>query len=80
MIAKLTALGFAALAAISLTAAQAQTPKSGGILHIYHRETPPSLRGDGRRMAPTTGYCGPGPERTSGRQPCASAPGRSRGR
>jgi len=43
MTTKLTALAFAALAAISLTAAQAQTPKSGGILHIYHRETPPSL-------------------------------------
>jgi len=43
MTTKLTALAFAALAAINLTAAQAQTPKSGGILHIYHRETPPSL-------------------------------------
>ncbi|MGH9811009.1 MAG: ABC transporter substrate-binding protein, partial [Terriglobia bacterium] len=43
MTAKLTALAFAALAAASLTAAQAQTPKSGGVLHIYHRETPPSL-------------------------------------
>src|SRR3954452_4072395 len=43
MTTKLTALAFAVLAAASLTAAQAQTPKSGGVLHIYHRETPPSL-------------------------------------
>src|SRR5437868_9731060 len=48
MQAKLTAVAAAVLAAASLavaslTSAQAQTPKHGGILHIYHRETPPSL-------------------------------------
>src|SRR3954454_21295812 len=43
MTTKLTILAFAVLAATSLTAAQAQTPKHGGVLHIYHRETPPSL-------------------------------------
>src|SRR4051812_25392924 len=43
MTTKLTALAFAIFAAASLTAAQAQTPKPGGILHFYHRETPPSL-------------------------------------
>ncbi len=43
MTAKVTALAAAALAAAAFAAAQAQTPKHGGILHIYHRETPPSL-------------------------------------
>jgi peptide/nickel transport system substrate-binding protein len=33
----------AALAIMSASAAQAEGPKSGGILRIYHRETPPSL-------------------------------------
>jgi peptide/nickel transport system substrate-binding protein len=42
MIAKFTAL-VAAVAVTTFAAAQAQQPKSGGILHIYHRETPPSL-------------------------------------
>ena len=32
-----------AVAALAVSAAQAQTPKHGGILKIYHRETPPSL-------------------------------------
>jgi peptide/nickel transport system substrate-binding protein len=40
---KLTALVAAALAVISVSSAQAAEPKHGGILHIYHRETPPSL-------------------------------------
>ncbi len=43
MTAKLTALAAAALAVACMTSVQAQTPKAGGILHIYHRETPPSL-------------------------------------
>jgi peptide/nickel transport system substrate-binding protein len=48
MNAKTTALAAAALAVASLTVAaasgaQAAEPKHGGILHIYHRETPPSL-------------------------------------
>jgi len=42
MIAKVTVL-VAAVAVTTFAAAQAQQPKSGGILHIYHRETPPSL-------------------------------------
>jgi peptide/nickel transport system substrate-binding protein len=33
----------AAFAVMSASAAQAEGPKSGGILRIYHRETPPSL-------------------------------------
>ena len=40
---KLTAFVAAALAVISVSNAQAAEPKHGGILHIYHRETPPSL-------------------------------------
>jgi peptide/nickel transport system substrate-binding protein len=43
MTAKLTAFAAAALAVACMTTVQAQTPKAGGILHIYHRETPPSL-------------------------------------
>ena len=43
MTAKLTALAAAALAVACMTSAQAAEPKHGGILHIYHRETPPSL-------------------------------------
>src|SRR5437588_3309078 len=41
MIAKL--ITTVALAAEVSTIAQADEPKHGGILHIYHRETPPSL-------------------------------------
>ena len=43
MTAKLTAIAAAALAVACLNNAQAAEPKHGGILHIYHRETPPSL-------------------------------------
>ena len=43
MTAKFTALAAAVLAVASLANAQAAEPKRGGILHIYHRETPPSL-------------------------------------
>ena len=43
MTAKFTALAAAALALASIAGAQAAEPKHGGILHIYHRETPPSL-------------------------------------
>ena len=43
MTAKAFALAAAVLAATSLTAAQAAGPKHGGILKVYHRETPPSL-------------------------------------
>jgi peptide/nickel transport system substrate-binding protein len=43
MTAKTFALAAAVLAATSMTAAQAAGPKHGGILKIYHRETPPSL-------------------------------------
>jgi peptide/nickel transport system substrate-binding protein len=43
MTAKLTALTVVAVAAVAITAAQAAEPKHGGILHVYHRETPPSL-------------------------------------
>ncbi len=43
MTAKLTALAAAALAIAAFSNAQAAEPKHGGILHIYHRETPPSL-------------------------------------
>jgi peptide/nickel transport system substrate-binding protein len=43
MIAKLTALVAAALAVACITSTQAAEPKHGGILHFYHRETPPSL-------------------------------------
>src|SRR5437016_14637182 len=41
MIAKL--ITTVALAVAVSTIAQADQPKHGGILHIYHRETPPSL-------------------------------------
>jgi peptide/nickel transport system substrate-binding protein len=40
---KYAALATALLAALTLSTAQAAEPKHGGILHIYHRETPPSL-------------------------------------
>ena len=40
---KFVALATAALAGFTAFAAQAAEPKHGGILHIYHRETPPSL-------------------------------------
>src|SRR6476659_5824520 len=43
MTAKFTALAAAALAVASIAGAQAAEPKHGGILKIYHRETPPSL-------------------------------------
>jgi peptide/nickel transport system substrate-binding protein len=43
MTAKLSALTAAAMAIVAATTAQAAEPKHGGILHIYHRETPPSL-------------------------------------
>jgi peptide/nickel transport system substrate-binding protein len=43
MTAKLTAFAVAALAVVCMTNAQAAEPKHGGILKIYHRETPPSL-------------------------------------
>src|SRR6516162_8502244 len=41
MVARLMAV--VALAVATATVAQADEPKHGGILHIYHRETPPSL-------------------------------------
>jgi peptide/nickel transport system substrate-binding protein len=40
---KYVTLAAAVLASLSICTAQAQQPKHGGILHIYHRETPPSL-------------------------------------
>ena len=40
---KFVALATAALAGFTAFVAQAAEPKHGGILHIYHRETPPSL-------------------------------------
>ncbi len=40
---KYAALATALLAALTISSAQAAEPKHGGILHIYHRETPPSL-------------------------------------
>jgi peptide/nickel transport system substrate-binding protein len=43
MTVKLNVLLAAGLAALSLAQAQAAEPKHGGILHFYHRETPPSL-------------------------------------
>ena len=43
MAAKLTALTAVTLAVAAFTIAQAAEPKHGGILKIYHRETPPSL-------------------------------------
>jgi peptide/nickel transport system substrate-binding protein len=36
-------LAIAAVAGISVSVAHAADPKQGGILHIYHRETPPSM-------------------------------------
>jgi len=42
MAAKFIALAAVVLAA-TVSAAQSAEPKSGGVLHIYHRETPPSL-------------------------------------
>src|SRR5882724_9374898 len=36
-------VGLAALAVCTTTVATAQTPKSGGILRMYHRENPPSM-------------------------------------
>ncbi|MGB6558657.1 MAG: ABC transporter substrate-binding protein, partial [Pseudolabrys sp.] len=43
MAAKVTALAAVTLAVAVFTIAQAAEPKHGGILKIYHRETPPSL-------------------------------------
>ncbi|MBO0756355.1 MAG: ABC transporter substrate-binding protein [Bradyrhizobiaceae bacterium] len=43
MAAKFAALATAVFAAVALSNAQAGEPKHGGILKIYHRETPPSL-------------------------------------
>ena len=43
MTAKSVALVTAVLAGVALSNAQAVGPKHGGILHIYHRETPPSM-------------------------------------
>ena len=40
---KFVALATAILASLTICTAQAAEPKHGGILHIYHRETPPSL-------------------------------------
>ena len=40
---KFAALATALLAALTLSTAQAAEPKHGGIFHVYHRETPPSL-------------------------------------
>ncbi|HEY1473677.1 MAG TPA: ABC transporter substrate-binding protein [Pseudolabrys sp.] len=40
---KFVVLTTAILASVTAFAAQAAEPKHGGILHIYHRETPPSL-------------------------------------
>src|ERR1700690_916810 len=40
---KLVALATAILASFTIFAAQAAEPKHGGILKVYHRETPPSL-------------------------------------
>src|SRR6185437_3547945 len=40
---KYAALATALLAALTFSTVQAAEPKHGGILHIYHRETPPSL-------------------------------------
>ncbi|HZL62482.1 MAG TPA: ABC transporter substrate-binding protein, partial [Pseudolabrys sp.] len=40
---KLVALATAILASLTLSTAQAAEPKHGGILKVYHRETPPSL-------------------------------------
>src|SRR5215475_12412499 len=40
---RLIGLAVAALALATTSAAQAQQPKSGGILRMYHRENPPSM-------------------------------------
>jgi peptide/nickel transport system substrate-binding protein len=40
---KFAALAAAILASLTVANAQAAEPKHGGILKIYHRETPPSL-------------------------------------
>src|SRR5476651_2236122 len=40
---KFVALATAILASLTLSTAQASEPKHGGILKVYHRETPPSL-------------------------------------
>jgi peptide/nickel transport system substrate-binding protein len=40
---KLVVLATAILAGFSTLTAQAAEPKHGGVLHIYHRETPPSM-------------------------------------
>jgi len=40
---RLIGLAAAALALAATSAAYAQQPKSGGILHMYHRENPPSM-------------------------------------
>jgi peptide/nickel transport system substrate-binding protein len=41
--ARISALAIAILACLTISNVQAAEPKHGGILHIYHRETPPSL-------------------------------------
>ena len=43
MLSKLAALAAALIATLSFATVQAAEPKHGGIFHIYHRETPPSL-------------------------------------
>ena len=43
MLSKFAALAAALIATLSFATAQAAEPKHGGIFHIYHRETPPSL-------------------------------------
>ncbi len=40
---RLLRLAVAAIAVSATTAAYAQEPKHGGILRMYHRETPPSM-------------------------------------
>jgi peptide/nickel transport system substrate-binding protein len=43
MLSKFAALAAALIATLSIATTQAAEPKHGGIFHIYHRETPPSL-------------------------------------
>jgi peptide/nickel transport system substrate-binding protein len=43
MAAKFAALAAVVLAGFTISTAQAAEPKHGGIFHVYHRETPPSL-------------------------------------
>jgi peptide/nickel transport system substrate-binding protein len=43
MLSKFAALAAALIATLNFATAQAAEPKHGGIFHIYHRETPPSL-------------------------------------